>query len=115
MRHNILHLINSEIVRQFKLWGEQNHPDGTGMQGDYERADAFKALMKSIAHGGTVTWRDILHEEVLEAFEATDPEQLKTELIQVAAVAASWVEAIDRRARNGQGTEEHRTGAGSGD
>jgi hypothetical protein len=44
-----------------------------------------------------LTWRDILLEEVYEAFAETDSDRLREELIQVAAVALSWVDAIDRR------------------
>ncbi|TIH26025.1 NUDIX hydrolase, partial [Subtercola vilae] len=42
-------------------------------------------------------WQDILLEEVFEAFAESDTSKLRTELIQVAAVAQQWVEAIDRR------------------
>lgn len=97
-----LDLIEKEVARQVELWGEQNHPDGTGLPGDHQRVENFKALMKILVEDGHLTWRDILYEEVLEVFEATDPEELKTELIQVAAVATSWAEAIDRRLENGR-------------
>ncbi len=42
-------------------------------------------------------WRDILLEEVFEALAEEEPKELRKELVQVAAVAAQWVEAIDRR------------------
>jgi hypothetical protein len=47
----------------------------------------------------------ILREEVYEAFAEEDPAALRTELIQVAAVAATWVDAIDRRAALDQSGE----------
>lgn len=47
---------------------------------------------------GIVTFRDILACEVAEAFAEEDPARLRAELIQVAAVAVQWVEAIDARA-----------------
>jgi hypothetical protein len=50
-----------------------------------------------MAGEGVCTWRDILLEEVAEAFAEDDPGRLRAELIQVAAVATQWVEAIDRR------------------
>ena len=31
-----------------------------------------------------------------EAFAESDPDKLRTELIQVAAVAVAWIESIDR-------------------
>ncbi len=45
-----------------------------------------------------VNWKTILLEEVAEAFAENDPATLRRELVQVAAVAAAWIEAIDRRA-----------------
>jgi len=47
---------------------------------------------------GRVSWADILLEEVFEALAEDDPAALRVELIQVAAVAVQWVEAIDRKA-----------------
>lgn len=44
-------------------------------------------------------WRTILAEEVYEAFAETDPARLRHELVQVAAVAAAWVEDIDSRSQ----------------
>jgi hypothetical protein len=46
---------------------------------------------------GRVTWRHILTEEVYEAFAESDPTKLRAELVQVAAVAVQWIQAIDRR------------------
>jgi hypothetical protein len=51
-----------------------------------------------MAQEGTTTWKHILREEFLEAMAEEDPEQLREELVQVAAVAVAWIEAIDRRA-----------------
>ena len=88
--------IRDERERQIAKWGEQNHPDGTGRPGDAAFAEAYKAICK--ANGpGEDTYRDILAEEVYEAFAETEPARLRTELIQTAAVIVAWVEAIDRR------------------
>lgn len=86
-----------ERCRQETKWGEQNHPDGTGLPMDSLMADIAKETTDLHAREGTLTYRDILHEEVREAYAETDPTKLRTELIQVAAVAVAWVEAIDRR------------------
>lgn len=86
-----------ERVRQDELWGEQNHPDGTGLSTDKASATRAKLICDRLADQGLVAWRDILHEEVSEAFAETDPAKLRAELIQVAAVAVNWIEAIDRR------------------
>lgn len=50
------------------------------------------------AFAGTLTWIDILWEEVCEAAECHDPKRLREELIQVAATAIAWVEKIDKDA-----------------
>lgn len=47
---------------------------------------------------GHPTWMHILREEVAEVFQESDQGRLREELIQVAAVAASWIERIDKRA-----------------
>jgi len=78
-------------------WGEQNHPDGTGLPTDKASANFARLITDTNAKEGRLTFRDILHEEVAEAFAETEPNKLRAELIQVAAVAVAWVEAIDRR------------------
>jgi NTP pyrophosphatase (non-canonical NTP hydrolase) len=70
----IMNAIAQERQRQDEKWGIQNHGDGK--------------------------WAAILMEEVGEVATAilhNDPKNLREELIQVAAVAAAWVEALDRR------------------
>jgi hypothetical protein len=89
--------IDAEMGRQQAAWGEQNHPDGTGRLLDPLCVAADKEACEEARSRGQLTWRHILQEEVSEAFAETDPMRLRTELIQVGAVAASWIEAIDRR------------------
>ena len=72
-------LIEAERVRQDAKWGEQNHTDEW--------------------------WSAILHEETGELAQAILHDRFggkaagttKAELVQVAAVAFSWLEAIERR------------------
>lgn len=88
-----------ERLRQDQKHGPipESRRNHTGLPGDVEIADLAKRYTdQEEAHGGA-TWRAILREEVAEAFAESDPELLRTELIQVAAVAVSWVEDIDRR------------------
>lgn len=87
----------SERFAQHKKWGEQNHSDGTGRAADVDNANRAKALTDRHAETGDLTWRDILAEEFFEALAESDEDALKTELVQVAAVATAWVEAIERR------------------
>lgn len=103
----VLHEVGNERARQDAKWGEQNHPDFTPTPPDVfnytngMRADEIaKCITDLKAKRGTLSFLDILNEEVVEAsVEAAigNTDALRVELIQVAAVAVSWVEAIDRR------------------
>lgn len=89
--------VAAERTRQDAKWGEQNHPDGTGEM--YARdAENARFRCQRAAAKGEVTWQHILDEEVAEAYAESDPVKLRAELVQVAAVAVAWVDAIDRRA-----------------
>lgn len=111
--NGVLCEIGAERGAQDKKWGEQNHPDGTGpnhslfygpkMLDMASAAANARTLTDLRAKRGDVTWLDILTEEFFEAMAEHDPAKLRTELVQVAAVATAWVEAIDRR--NSGGTE----------
>lgn len=89
--------VDQERQAQLAKWGEQNHPDGTGLPGDWGQADVARRLCKDAANGGTLTWRHILQEEFCEALAESDPDRLRAELIQIASVCAAWVTAIDLR------------------
>jgi hypothetical protein len=93
----VLAAIANERARQDAKWGEQNHPDGTGGPVMRQQADAARAACQYLAKNGGPDWRAILLEEVYEALAEDDPAKLRAELVQVAAVAAAWVAAIDRR------------------
>jgi hypothetical protein len=88
--------VQAEEDRQVELWGEQNHPDGTGEDFAVAASMAKEACEAAFANG-TGTWLDILVEEVFEAAEEADEEALIVELTQVAAVAKNWIRAIKRR------------------
>ncbi|MGW5259646.1 hypothetical protein ACWEQG_01645 [Microbispora sp. NPDC004025] len=99
--------VRAERARQDAQWGEQNHPDGThDCQDTRAYADMAREWCQSAAEAGQVTWQNILNEEVAELFAEEDPAKLRTELIQVAAVALAWVEAIDRRTAEADQAEE---------
>lgn len=107
----VLDEILEERVRQDAKFGPQNHPDGTGEAWpDLVRpafgwdADPARHAARLARQGcqrdakkGKTTWVGIALEEVAEAFAETDPVKLRAELLQVAAVAVNWIEAIDRR------------------
>ncbi|TMR89003.1 NUDIX domain-containing protein [Nonomuraea basaltis] len=75
----------------------QELPDGTGGERTVAESDLARRETEAAAGEGVLTWRHVLAEEVLEAFAESDPDRLRAELIQVAAVAAKWAQALDRR------------------
>lgn len=95
----VLGEVQAERDRQDAKWGEQNHPDGTGLHPERQKmlADEAKALCDRAFREGFGAWSHILWEEVREAMAEEDPVRLREELIQVAAVAVNWIGAIDRR------------------
>jgi hypothetical protein len=108
----VLDEIGYERTAQDAKWGEQNHPDGTGPRVAFagrlcymeDAARDFRLACKArsgaipgLEHHGPVTWKDILLEEVFEGLAEDNAAELRAELVQVAAVAVQWIEAIDRR------------------
>lgn len=89
--------IDDERARQIAKFGDQRHPDGTGGALDRQAANTARAACQHAAEKGVVTWRDILGEEIAEAFAETDRAKLREELLQSAAVIAAWISDLDRR------------------
>ncbi|MEW9550775.1 hypothetical protein [Nonomuraea sp. NPDC050783] len=93
----VLAEVAAERVAQDVRFGVQELPDGTGGEDAAARAGAARDETDAADRAGALTWRHILAEEVLEAFAETGGEHLRTELVQVAAVAVKWIQALDRR------------------
>jgi len=89
--------VANERKRQVEKWGVNDWPDGTGSMFDAVEMQIAKASHDRALFDGSMTWRHILSEEVAEVFAESDDDAIRRELIQVAAVAIQWVEAIDRR------------------
>lgn len=99
-RGEVLLAIANERNQQERKWGEQNHQDSAGPNSRREARQRAKDWQDENAcrvSDGTLTWDGILLEEVYEALAEEDHVKLRAELVQVAAVAANWIEAIDRR------------------
>jgi hypothetical protein len=92
----VLEDVAAERRRQMDAHGVQILPDGTGEPDAAVARDVAQFLCDRATEAGRLTWRDILREEVYEAFAESDRTRLREELIQVAAVAVQWVEALDR-------------------
>ncbi|MFZ3569456.1 hypothetical protein ACNYS0_21120 [Streptomyces sp. BH034] len=95
--YRVLRQVLAERARQDIKFGEQNHPDGTGNKSQQEYAESARNWCQSAFGAGYGTWADVLAEEVAEAKAEREPSRLRAELVQVAAVAVAWIEAIDRR------------------
>lgn len=90
--------IQKERERQVQLWGNQTQPDGTEATDETRwQRDFDRKLTDQAARQGKLTWRHILQEEVSEAFAEVEWKMLRAELVQIAAVAAAWIEDGDRR------------------
>ena len=89
--------VDTERQKQLAKWGEQSYPNGTGRPGDTEEADRLRATCKANTRDED-NWRDILAEEMAEAFAETDASLLRTELVQCAAVIQAWIADLDSRA-----------------
>ncbi|MGH3938236.1 MAG: hypothetical protein ACRDTG_06315 [Pseudonocardiaceae bacterium] len=89
--------ITAEREAQHAVHGVQHHlPDGTGPQWT-QLADQARRECEQAAAAGRLSWRHILLEEVAEALAENDPTRLRHELVQVVAVGAQWLQAIDNR------------------
>lgn len=94
---SVLGEVAAERARQDAKWGDQRtHADGTNLANAGWREHS-RELCERAAAEGRLTWAHILQEEFTEAMAEVDPARLRAELVQVAAVAAVWIEAIDRR------------------
>src|SRR5688572_25664360 len=89
--------IDAERQAQLAKFGDQKHPDGTGLPVHEHAARRYRDQADRNAQSGVLAWRDVLLEEVYEALAEKDPAALKTELLQVAAVCAAWIHDIDTR------------------
>lgn len=76
--------------------GTVDFPDGTGVIYSYMAYNA-RLMCDVAASQGTCTWKNVLEEEVCEAYAESDHAKLRAELVQVMAVAGRWIETIDSR------------------
>ncbi|GGV37958.1 hypothetical protein GCM10010182_72840 [Actinomadura cremea] len=88
--------VAAEREAQDRAWGVQDFPDGTGPT-FAARAEESKRDCADAAASGDLAWRHILTEEFFEALAESDHAELRGELVQTAAVAIQWIQAIDRR------------------
>ncbi|WP_091232541.1 hypothetical protein [Microbacterium sp. 3J1] len=104
----ILTEIGRERGAQDAKWGApKNVPNGTGLDGSLlgysfgELRDMLQSTVDRLAERRESTMAAVLLEEVFEVLAEDDDERVREELIQVAAVAAKWVQIIDERKQAG--------------
>lgn len=95
--------VSHERRMQDAKWGAdweklKQLPNGTGKAAQRAEAEIAKAACEAAFRDGRGSFALILLEEVAEAMAESDPDKLRAELVQVAAVAVKWIEALDRRA-----------------
>lgn len=95
---NVLAEVASERRRQDDKFGEQNHRDGADGANSLVCGQLAEVMRDANEDRESRSWTAILLEEAYEAGAETDPARIRAELVQVAAVAVAWIEAIDRRA-----------------
>ena len=109
MTDAVLSLVREERARQFARYGTNDDlPDGSGpltrwlLPYTAEGAQTIEGDLREDyeeyeEEAGAPTWVHLLREEMAEAFAEGDPQRLEEELIQVAALAVSWVESLRTR------------------
>lgn len=98
---DIITEVLNERFRAIAKHGEQldvpNGDDDTDSVQECPSGSLAKMLTDKAFQNGRGTWAHILIEEVGEALdELENPQALRTELIQVAQVAISWVVKLDK-------------------
>ena len=100
-RGGVLAEVSEERDRQIAKWGDGVPSGGFGWPvglDDLGKREIAKERCERAAQQGRCTMRDVLEEEVAEALaERPGSARQRAELVQVAAVAVKWIEAIDAR------------------
>ena len=96
---DLLARVRSELASQDEKWGwprPATFLERGRLSAGLDRAAAdLEHESRRAFDEECASWFAILGEEVGEAFRERDPEALTEELIQVAAVALSWAQAIE--------------------
>lgn len=109
----VLALVRAERLRQDERYGDVNDEleNGTGPETRWllpytsDPAALIEAELRKDyedfeGETGLPTWCHLIREEVAEVFQEEDPFLLAEELIQVAALAVSWVEQLQKKHEN---------------
>lgn len=106
---NVLEQVFEERLRQVAQYGHnEDLENGTGPNARWllpASSNPAKVLQEQFreeyeeheAATGKPTWMHLVREELAEAAESDNPERLAEELLQLAALAVSWVEKLENR------------------
>lgn len=102
-RAKVLAEVDTERTRQEVKWGQQDHRfvRATHRYNCTLGSEGARWRCEKRFSEGEGSYADILLEEVYEAIDAATEAEARAELVQVAAVAVSAIQAIDRRQSNG--------------
>lgn len=103
----IIEEILEERRRQDEKWGVQNHKIVTDtvphelLMTYYSlpREERAKKNCDTATKEGILTWGDIIVEELVEALNAKDYKDMRTELVQCGAVILAMIESLDRNGK----------------
>ena len=107
--NKILNEILEERERQDKEWGIQNYPSIIPtIKSSSEASDYYgvpheyvaKSNCDEACRANSLTWADILVEELAESINSPDDSHRRKELIQLAACCVANIESIDRNLLN---------------
>lgn len=109
----VLREVRDERAHQFSRYGSNSDlEDGTGPEEPWLGQELDSNGLLPARHieqcfrqdytdhegaTGLPTWMHLVREEVAEAFMENDLQHLRQELLQVAALAVSWIEKLDAR------------------
>lgn len=105
----VLEEVFEERSRQVDRYGHNDDlADGSGPETRWllpytsDSAQAVESALRADYEGfedetGKPTWVHLLREELAEVFAEDDSDRLQEELVQVAALAVSWVESLRGR------------------
>lgn len=100
--------IRTERNKQDQKWGQQNHPvlnpdlKSASAQCSWHalpEEDYARTLVDKGVKEGTLTFMNILVEEISEAASCQDAVELRKELIQSTAVLVAMIESLERNGR----------------
>ncbi len=99
---DVLAAIAVERTSQGIKWGEQKLPDRSAYKNEtqaywLDKQKRIKSDNEGAVADRLLSWQSVLFEEVAEVFAEDDPQRIAEELVQVAAVCISWIEALAAR------------------